>query len=77
MRGPPRAVGKVQSAMKIQIEITEKELRALILSRLRAELGDAAERLDDKDIQIEVKSQQNYKSEWERAAFRARVEVDR
>jgi hypothetical protein len=63
--------------MKIQIEITEKELRALILSRLRAELGDAAERLDDKDIQIEVKSQQNYKSEWERAAFRARVEVDR
>lgn len=63
--------------MKIQVEITEKELRTMVLQRLRNELGEAAEKLEEKDIAIEVKSQQNYKSEWERAAFRARVEVDR
>lgn len=63
--------------MKIQIELTEKELRALVLARLRDELGEAGGRLADKDVHIEVKSKQNYKSEWESAAFRARVEVDR
>jgi hypothetical protein len=63
--------------MKIQIQITEKELREMVLSRIRDELGDAATKLDENDVQIEVKSLQNYKSEWEKASFRARVEVDR
>lgn len=63
--------------MKIQVQITEKELRTMVLERLKSELGDAAARLDDSDVQIEVKSKQNYRSEWEQAAFRARVEVER
>lgn len=63
--------------MKIQIQITEKELRAMVLDRLRRELGEAGERLQEKDVHIETKSAQNYRAEWETAAFRARIEVDR
>jgi hypothetical protein len=60
--------------MKIQIQITEKELRALVCEMLSRELSTP---LQDGDIKIEVKSKQNYKSEWESASFRARVDVDR
>ncbi len=57
--------------MNIQIELTEKELRELVFNHLEAVLGDV--RLEETDVLIEVKSKQNYKSEWEIAAFRARV----
>jgi hypothetical protein len=63
--------------MKIEIMITEKELREMVLERLRSELGAAGDKLKENDIKIEVKSKQNYKSEWESAAFRACVSTDR
>ncbi len=63
--------------MKIDIVITEKDLRAMVIDRIVKELGEAGSKLIDEDVQIEVKSSQNYKSEWERAVFRARVSVDR
>lgn len=55
---------------RINIEITENELRQLVVDRLRDTLGNAA--LTESDVVIEVKSDQNYKSEWEKASFRAR-----
>ena len=58
-------------ATKLYIEIDESTLRKLVLDHLSAQLGCA---LSEKDVFIEVKSKQNYKSEWERAEFRARVE---
>lgn len=57
--------------MKIEIELTEKELRDLIYIEFEKRLGELD--LQPTDIKIEVKSTQNYKSEWENAAFRARV----
>lgn len=57
--------------MKIDIELDEQYLRRLILKDLQAKLGDVE--LSEKDITIEVKSRQNYRAEWEAAAFRART----
>jgi hypothetical protein len=54
----------------INIEVDEHTLLKLVKRYLEDQVG--AE-LDDKDIVIETKSKQNYRSEWERAAFRARV----
>ena len=54
--------------MKIRVELNEKELRELILNYLEDNIGDM---FDEKKIKIEVKSSQNYKSEWEQADFRA------
>jgi hypothetical protein len=55
--------------MKINIELNEDDLRSLILNHLQSRLGDI--NIDFSKIKIEVKSKQNYKSEWEVAAFRA------
>ena len=57
--------------MKIHCEITEATLKQLIYSYMRQQLGDAGDNLRMQDIKIEVKSKQNYKSEWEQADFRA------
>ncbi len=57
---------------KIQIEYDENDLKELILEDLRSKMPDVD--LANSDIRIEVKSGQNYKSEWETAVFRARVE---
>lgn len=54
----------------IYIELDEKTLRQLVATYIADKLGDSFV-LDDNAIQIEVKSRQNYKSEWEEAAFRA------
>ncbi len=56
---------------KVQIELDEAKLTELVLDYLSRIL-----QLDlvKSDIIIEVKSKQNYKSEWESAAFRVRVE---
>lgn len=56
--------------MKITTTITEADLRKLVQKHLENVLNV---QLDEKDITIEVKSKQNYKSEWEVAAFRATV----
>lgn len=58
--------------MKIEIEIDEKRLRELVLDEIHDKLGSIAFTPDD--VKIEVKSKQNYRSEWEPAKFRARIE---
>lgn len=58
--------------MRIQIELTEKEVRELVLAHIREQF--AAEEITPEDVKIEVKSTQNYRAEWEPAAFRARVD---
>lgn len=58
--------------MSIKIEIDEKKLRGLVLDYLRAKLGDVS--LNSDRVVILVKSKQNYKSEWEEAAFKATYE---
>jgi len=59
--------------MRLEIEVTEHELRTLILNYLLNKLGDVS--FEEKDIKIEVKSKQNFKSEWEPAEFRARLAI--
>ncbi len=56
--------------MKIDIEIGEEDLKKLIIEHLEEILKVS---LSIDDVRIEVKSKQNYKSEWESASFRARV----
>jgi hypothetical protein len=58
-------------ATKVQIEVDERTLKNLVRQYLSQQVGTE---LDDKDIRIETKSKQNYKSEWEQAAFRATVD---
>lgn len=60
--------------MKIMVEITEKELRQMVYEKLDQMTGCG---IQADEIMIEVKSKQNYKSEWEKAEFRARVEINR
>lgn len=57
--------------MKIQIEIDEKVLRSLVLDYLRNQLGSVP--VLEKDVQIQVKTTQNYRAEWELGEFRAVV----
>lgn len=57
--------------MRIDIEYTEKDLKELIMADLRDSMPGME--LTENDIHIEVKSKQNYKSEWESASFRGRV----
>jgi len=54
--------------MRIRIELTEEDLRRLVADEIRARTGGP---FDEKRVTIEVKSKQNYRSEWESAAFRA------
>jgi hypothetical protein len=58
--------------MKIRAEVDEKILRNLVMTYLSEQLGTID--FKEEDIKIEVKSKQNYKSEWEQAAFRAVLE---
>ena len=55
--------------MKIRVELDEKILRMLVIGYLEERLGSLSPKIDM--IKIEVKSKQNYKSEWEEAEFRA------
>jgi hypothetical protein len=55
--------------MRIRIEIDQKTLVELVLRHLESKLGSI--KLSEKDVRIETKSQQNYKSEWEKAEYRA------
>ena len=58
--------------MNINIEINETMLRDIICRHINRTFGDELN-LNEKDIKIQVKSKQNYKSEWEAAEFRASV----
>lgn len=59
---------------RIAIEVNEKTLRKLVLEHLRALVGA---HLAEEDVKIEVKSKQNYRSDWEPAEFRAKIEVSK
>lgn len=59
--------------MKLTFEINQKELRKIIADYIADRINM---RPDDDLIYIQVKSQQNYKSEWETADFRAKYEYD-
>lgn len=57
--------------MQVKIKLSAKEIREAIHSWIQREIGIA---IYPDDIRIQVKSKQNYKSEWEEAAFRAHFE---
>ena len=59
--------------MKVDIEITEKDLRKLVATHIRDKIDI---NVKDDDIVIQVKSKQNYKSEWEHADFKAVYKKD-
>ena len=54
--------------VQVKIEITKDVLRRLIIEHISSVMNGAF--IPDR-VQIEVKSKQNYKSEWEEADFRA------
>ena len=58
--------------MNIKIELTEIELRKLVLEHLDRMFEEIS--IAEHDIRIETQSTQNYKAEWEPTAFRARIE---
>lgn len=63
--------------MKVRIELTEKDLRRLVLHEIRTRLGDYGSQISETDVSIETKSNQNWKAEWEGGAgFRARLEKE-
>lgn len=57
--------------MKIHIELSEKDIKELIYQHL---INVVDINLKKDLVRIEVKSKQNYKSEWEEASFRATYE---
>jgi len=59
--------------MKLSFQIEEKELRELIAAHILRQIGAT---IDPASIAVEVKSKQNYRSEWEAAAFRATFSSD-
>lgn len=58
---------------KISVTIDGDKLRELVNDHIRSVMGDVT--FNSSDIRIEVKSKQNYKSEWENAEFRAVIET--
>jgi hypothetical protein len=54
--------------MRIRVELSENDLKNLIIKELNKRYGDE---FDPRSLKIEVKSTQNYKSEWEQANYRA------
>lgn len=61
--------------MNIEITLTELDLKRLVCDELQRRMGDI--QLEANDVKIETKSTQNYKADWETAAFRARINVSR
>jgi len=55
--------------MQIRLEITEAELKRLVIAHLQNKVGTI--KLDENHLKIEVKSKQNYTADWEKAAYRA------
>jgi len=59
--------------MNINIVLSEEDLKKLVVKELSDKLNC---NIDIGVVKIEVKSKQNYKSEWEPAAFRATIIQD-
>ena len=57
--------------MLIEIKLTEKDLRELIIAYICKTTAISRDELNSSAVRIEVKSKQNYRSEWEVADFRA------
>ena len=53
--------------MDVLVELSEKDIKQIVKSYLEDKLNRD---IDNIELQFEVKSKQNYKSEWERAAFK-------
>ena len=58
--------------MKISVELNEDEIRKILASYLNNEYSLS---LLSSDLHIEVKSKQNYKSEWEIADIRIKQDI--
>lgn len=58
--------------MIVKISMIEEEIRHAIVEYIAANFGVTVLATD---IHIEVKSKQNYKSEWEQAAIRLEVDA--
>lgn len=54
--------------MLLKIELGEEDVKKLVIEELKRRLGETE--LNPKYLSIETKSKQNYKSEWEVAAYR-------
>lgn len=60
--------------MIIKVELTEPE----VMQAIAMYIGDKTDiDVDPKQLNVEVKSKQNYKSEWETAAIRVSCDVVR
>jgi hypothetical protein len=53
--------------MKIQITLTEQELKQLAIDHIEEVINHE---IDPNKLKIMVKSTQNYKSEWEKASYK-------
>jgi hypothetical protein len=60
--------------MIVQIELTELEIRSALADFVADRLGIE---FTPEELPIETKSKQNYRSEWETAAIRIKVGVNK
>lgn len=58
--------------MKLIVNLSEEEIRGIIANYLQETFGIV---FAAKDIPIQVKSKQNYKSEWEEAEIRVSTTI--
>lgn len=58
--------------MVIKIELNETEIRNILAAYLNNEFGL---NISGEYLPIEVKSKQNFKSEWEQASIRVAVDI--
>lgn len=56
--------------MRVDINITQEEATQVILNYIQSKTGIEVSK---EAIKFEVKSKQNFRSEWEEASFRVRV----
>jgi hypothetical protein len=54
--------------MLVKIELSKEDVQLLVVQELQRRLGEVT--LQAGNVKIEVKSTQNYRSEWENADFR-------
>ena len=60
-----------ENKMQGKIELKDTEVKQILIDYIKKELGNVEFKASD--LIIEVKSDQNYKSEWEKASIRAHL----